>query len=388
MIKRGSIKLKKIFEKIDNLMSEYTKILEDVVCIESPSTIKSRVDEVGKYFINLSLKNGWETEIERFEEYGDVVTVIMNRNAPGDIITLSGHIDTVHSVGSFGSPPIKREGDKLYGPGTMDCKGGVVAGFLAMKALTDMGYKDRPVMMILQSNEEIGSKKTIDYICKKAKDTIAFINLEGHEGSFEGKACLKRKGIARFLFDVKGIETHSSYCARGGANAIAEAAHKIIELEKIKNDDGLTFNCGVIEGGTMPNTVPGSCKFNLDVRFATNEEYEQAKEIVQRVADTNYINGCTTEVSQISMRVAMNLNEKNIDLLNKINKIFVENGLSELEVGERLGGSDASSVSSYGIPCIDSVGIEGEKPHSVDEYALVSSMAECAKRISSIIMKL
>ncbi len=380
--------MKPVFEKIDSLMDEYTKILEDVVCIESPTAIKDKVDEVGKYFINLALKNGWEVEIEKFEDYGDVVAIIMNRNSPGSLITLSGHMDTVHPVGTFGTPPIRREGDKLFGPGTMDCKGGIVAGFLAMNALADMGYKDRPVMMILQSNEEVGSSQTIDYICEKAKDSIAFINLEGHDGSFEGKACLKRKGIARFLFDIKGIETHSSYCAREGANAIAEAAHKILELEKIKNNDGLTFNCGVIEGGTMPNTVPGSCNFKLDVRFATNEEYEEAKEIVKRVANTNYINGCITEVSQISMRVAMELNDKNIELLNKINKIFAENGLTELEQGERAGGSDASCVSSYGIPCIDSVGICGERAHSVEEYALISSMAESAKRIASIIVEL
>ncbi len=380
--------MKKTFQKIDSLMDEYTKILEDVVCIESPSLSKSKVDEVGKYFVNLALRNGWEVEIEKFEEYGDVVTIIMNKNAPGSLITLSGHMDTVHSVGTFGVPPIKREGDKLIGPGTVDCKGGIVAGFLAMNALADMGYKDRPIMMILQSNEEIGSPKTIDYICEKAKDSVAFLNLEGHEKYFEGKACLKRKGIARFLFDIKGVETHSSYCAREGANSIAEAAHKILELEKIKNDDGLTFNCGVIEGGTTPNTVPGSCKFKLDVRFATNKEYEEAKEIVKRVADTNYINGCVTEVSQISMRVAMELNDKNINLLNKVNKIFDANGLTELEIGERSGGSDASCVSSYGIPCIDSLGIGGERAHSVEEYALISSMAESAKRIASIIVEL
>ena len=380
--------MKKVFENINSLTDEYIKILEDVVNIESPSLEKSKVDEVGKYFINLAAKNGWETEVEKFEDFGDVVTVIMNRNAPGGGITLSGHMDTVHSVGLFGNPAAKREGNKLFGPGAMDCKGGVVAGFLAMKALSDIGYKDRTVMMILQSNEEIGSPKTIDYICEKAKDSIAFLNLEGHEKYFEGKACLKRKGIARFLFEIEGIETHSSYCAREGANAIAEAAHKILELEKIKNNDGLTFNCGVIEGGTTPNTVPGSCKFKLDVRFATNKEYEEAKEIVKRVAETNYINGCKTKVSQISMRVAMELNDRNIALLNKVNKIFSKNGLTELEIGERAGGSDASCVSSYGIPCIDSIGIGGERAHSVEEYALVSGLAESAKRIASIIMEL
>ena len=88
------------------------------------------------------------------------------------------------------------------------------------------------------------------------------------------------------------------------------------------------------------------------------------------------------------MRVAMELNDRNIALLNKVNKIFAKNGLTELEIGERAGGSDASWVSSYGIPCIDSIGIGGERAHSVEEYALVSSLAESAKRIASIIMEL
>ncbi len=380
--------MEKVFENIDKLTEEYINILEDVVNIESPSLEKERVDEVSKYFIELSKKNGWEVETQKFSEFGDVVTVTMNANAPGGVITLSGHLDTVHPVGLFGNPPAKREGDKLHGPGAMDCKGGVVAGFLAMKALSDAGYKDRCVKMILQSNEEVGSRDTIDYICESAKDSLAFLNLEGHEGYFEGKACLKRKGIARFLFKIKGIEAHSSYCAREGANAIAEAAAKILELEKIKNDDGLTFNCGVIVGGTTPNTVPGSCEFKVDVRFATGYEYEEALRIVKNVAEMNYLEGCTTEVSQISKRAAMELNEKNTKLLADINKIFTANGLSTLEIGERAGGSDASNVTSYGIPCIDSIGIGGERAHSVEEYAILSSLPESAKRISSIIVEL
>ncbi|MDO5478940.1 MAG: hypothetical protein Q4G23_07225, partial [Clostridia bacterium] len=103
--------MKRVFENIDKLTDEYINILEDVVNIESPSLEKDRVDEVGRYFIELSNKNGWEIEIKKFEDFGDVVTVIMNRNAAGGVITLSGHIDTVHPIGLFGNPPAKREGD-------------------------------------------------------------------------------------------------------------------------------------------------------------------------------------------------------------------------------------------------------------------------------------
>ena len=56
--------MKKVFKNIDELTEEYIKILEDVVNIESPSHVKNRVDEVSKYFIELSNKNGWEIEIK------------------------------------------------------------------------------------------------------------------------------------------------------------------------------------------------------------------------------------------------------------------------------------------------------------------------------------
>ena len=298
-------------------------------------------------------------------------------------------MDTVHPIGLFGTPAVKRDGDRLIGPGAMDCKGGVVAGFLAMDALRLCGYTDRPVLMLLQSNEEIGSglknKATIEYICERARDVEAFLNLEGHESFFAGKVCLIRKGIAGFRFDVKGVAAHASYCARDGANAIAEAAHKILEIEKIKDDAGVTCNCGVISGGTTSNAVPAACSFKVDVRFATQEQYKETAAFLQKVADTVYIPGCSCTLEQTNLRPAMELTEKNLKLLEKANALFAANGLSTLEVGARTGGSDAADVTCFGIACLDSIGVGGERSHSAEEYGVISSLAESAKRIASIV---
>ncbi len=378
-----------VFEKIEELTEKFIDIWEDVCNLESPSDYKKGVDEVGAYFITLAQRNGWNVEIFEQQDAGNVVCITMNSKSAKEPIALSGHMDTVHPVGLFGRPAAHRDDKKLYGPGAMDCKGGIVAGFLAMQALMECGFDARPIMMLLQSNEEVGSglhnKATINYICQKAKDVIAFLNLEGHESWFEGKACLKRKGIAGFLFSIKGIEAHASYCADEGANAIAEAAYKIIELEKIKDSDGLTCNCGIINGGSVSNTVPGKCEFKVDVRFSTQQEFERVCNRIKEIADTVHVPGCTCEVVQTNMRVAMELNEKNIALLEKVNSIFVNDGLSALEIGERRGGSDASDVTHYGIPCIDSLGVSGERAHSVEEYGVLCSLTESAKRIASII---
>ena len=59
----------------------------------------------------------------------------MNADATKPPICLSGHLDTVHPKGLFGTPAVKFDGDKIYGPGIADCKGGIVAALLAMAAL-------------------------------------------------------------------------------------------------------------------------------------------------------------------------------------------------------------------------------------------------------------
>ena len=134
--------MRKIFERIDSLSGEFADIWEDICNIESPSNYKIGVDAVGRYFIGLANDNLWDVEIFKQERFGDVVCVTMNKDAQKSVVTISGHMDTVHPVGSFRTPAAHRSGDKLYGPGAMDCKGGIVAGFLAMKALKECGYKE------------------------------------------------------------------------------------------------------------------------------------------------------------------------------------------------------------------------------------------------------
>lgn len=389
LLKVGAAVHKNIFAQIDHLNNTYIDIWEDVCNIESPSGDKEGVDRVGAYFCELAERRNWKIEVFEQNCFGNVICITMNPESTKQPIALSGHMDTVHRIGSFGTPAVRRDETRLYGPGTMDCKGGIVAGFLAMDALYNCGFRDRPVMMLLQSNEEIGSgltnKAPIQYICQKAKDAVAFLNLEGHESYFDGKACLIRKGIAGFWFRIQGIETHASYCAKEGASAIREAAYKIIEIEKIKDHDGVTCNCGVISGGTVSNTVPGRCEFKVDVRFSTQGQYLEAVSRLQEIADTAYVSGCSCTMEQTDLRPAMELNEKNVALFNQANALFVKTGLSPLEIGKKTGGSDAADVTCFGIPCIDSIGVAGERAHSVDEYGIISSLAESAKRIAAII---
>jgi len=233
---------KALLDTVDALCGRYLSVLEEVTDLESPTESKEAVDAVGRCFEDLAREKGWLVEKLPLETAGDPICITMNPQASGAPVTFSGHIDTVHPLGLFGHPPARREDGRLYGPGVADCKGGVVASFLAMDALERLGFTARPVKLILQTDEEVGSrisgKKTVEFLCQKAAGSVAFLNTEPCNS---GCATLTRKGIWQARIPVEGRAAHSADCHQG-ANAIAAAALMLLELEKFKDPRGLTCN--------------------------------------------------------------------------------------------------------------------------------------------------
>lgn len=378
-----------VFSEIERLEGSFLDLLEEVSNIESPTHNKAGVDAVSAVFCRIAESHGFSVERLAVEGAGDAVCITMNPEARGGLISLSAHLDTVHEVGSFGSPAVRRDGERMWGPGVLDCKGGAVAAIYAMAALLNSGFRERPVRLLLQTDEELGSRpsgrQTIDYILEKSKGSVAFLNLEGH---CPGTACIARKGIVTFTFTVKGKSAHASHCALEGANAIAEAAYKIIELEKLKDDGGLTCCCSVISGGDTVNTVPDTCVFKANVRFKTAEELAFVRTLVEQVANTSHIDGCSCTVTQPKGRVAMEYTERNARLLERLNAAFEKCALPRLAPATRTGGSDAADVTAYGTPCIDSLGTEGDGIHTKDEFIYLSSLKESARRIAAAVLYL
>lgn len=382
------MKCKELFQIVEELFPYYLDVLEDVCNLESPTGNKLAVDAVGNYIATHAKERGWKIETYSQKHAGNVLCITLCDDAPNVPICLSGHIDTVHPIGCFGTPAVQRDAVNMYGPGVMDCKGGVVAAMLAMDALMRCGFSKRPVKLLIQTDEETSSitsnKATINYICAKAKDSIAFLNLEGAEGD---TAVIQRKGIYRCKFIINGKACHSSGCY-DGTNAITEAAHKIIQLEKFKDPNGITCNCGVITGGTVVNVVPDKCEFLADFRFSNMIQFEEIKKFVYHITKTNFTKGCTCTVEEISFRPAMEASTKNVELLKRMNEIYCENNLPILEARPEPSGSDAAYITQCGIPCVDNLGTSGGRIHSTDEYITLRSLAESAKRIAAVVYEI
>ena len=223
-------------------------------------------------------------------------------------------------------------------------------------------------------------KATIKWICEKSKDSVAFLNLEGAKS--DDKLTVKRKGIVTFLYKIYGVEAHSSLCAEKGANAIAEAAYKIIELEKFKDKEGITASCNIISGGAKQNTVAGYCEFKCNVRYANSEQLEFITAKAKEIADKVYINGVKTELVILEGRVAMEINDRNLNLLANLNDIWSNAGLPTLAAGSSSGGSDAADATAFGLAAVDCIGVRGGEIHSPNEYAIKESIKLCAKRLA------
>lgn len=383
------MELDRVFETVDALHATYVEYLREICEIESPTNDKAGVDAVGAWFLRKAEQFGWECEVHREEISGDALCLTMNPTAAGRPIAISAHMDTVFPVGLFGSPAVRVEGDKIYGPGVTDCKGGLIGCMLAMEALQRNGFCARPVRFLLQSDEETGSvgseKRTVAFMAEKARDCVAFLNCEGYMD--RGLITVERKGIARYRFDITGRAVHSSLCFQG-VNAIAEAAHKILALEVWKEDQGLTFNVGTIEGGTVANTVPEQCSFSLDVRYATQEQLRKAEEFIHSVAQTSYLEGTQCSVTRVGYRVSMERKAENLDLAARVSDISEQIGFGPLTPVSRRGGADSADMSACGIPSVDSIGLHGGRIHSTDEFAFLDSIARCAKTLAACIVRL
>lgn len=383
------MKYEALFKIIDEALDEYVSLWEEVCNIESPTSCKEGVDAAGKCFTDRAEKLGLEIEYHREEISGDAICITLNPNADGKPIVFSAHLDTVHPKGLFGYPPVKIEDGIIKGPGVIDCKGGAVSSFMAMEALMKIGFTARPVKLILQSDEEISSitsgKRTVDFMAEKGKGAVAFLNCEPSVGVY--KTTVARKGIIRYFFEISGKAFHSSACYEG-VNAVAEAAYKIIELERWKDKDGITCNCGVIKGGTAPNTVAEHCEFYADIRYKTPEELELIKARVAEIAETSYVEGSSCRYSVTSERVSMPLKDETLLLAERLNKISEENSLPKREICLSNGGSDAADMSRRGILAVDSLGVCGGYMHSVNEYAYTESLLHSAKLLAAAAMEI
>ncbi len=377
--------MNKIFKDIDLLKEKYTKFWLDTCKIETPSSDKKAIDTLNSYIKKFAENLGFTTKTISFENAGDYLIVDLNEGAEKSYI-LAAHTDTVFKKGVFGEEIARIDGDFIYGPGTIDCKGGIAMSLLIMEVLKKNGF-DKHVRLLLSSDEEVNNEfsgiKGVEEIIENAKGFIGGLSMEVAN---EGEILVSRKGILRYEVTVFGKSAHSGINYFDGINAIYEASHKIIALQKLSRVDGATYSCNIINAGTALNIVPDKCSFQVDIRYEDPKEKEVAKKAIYEIVNTSYIEGSSAEINLLNERDPMPHKEENINLFNKISEIAEKHSLEKLYYYSNGGGSDAAYLSAAGVPVVCGAGTFGEFCHTTKEYGVISSLTSRAKIYAELIL--
>lgn len=381
--------LNEISKFVDENRKEIISLWKEIVNIESYTNCKESVNRLAEKLKCEFEKEGLDCDLIDVGNNGSTLVGTLGSNRNEKPIIFSGHMDTVFEIGTFGENPFKIMEGRAYGPGVLDMKGGIVISLYVIKALNKIGYKDRPIKIVFSGDEEIGHKDSNggDLILKEAKGGLCAFNME--TGLVDNSLCVGRKGRIGCNIHVKGVETHAGNDFEGGRNAIEEMANKILQIQKLTNlEVGTTASVSIIKGGRVSNSIPEDCSIEVDLRFEKVEEMENVKKRIQEICEYTYIEGTSTHVDFVSEMMPFETTEDVMKFHKFVNTVSKENGFGEINA-KRLGGSsDASYLTIANVPTICSFGVKGEWNHTSREYALVDSMFERVKLISTIVLNL
>jgi glutamate carboxypeptidase len=277
-----------------------------------------------------------------------------------------------------------READgKIFGPGVLDMKAGIVISFAAIEELRKSGELKRPVTLLCTSDEEIGSQSSRKYIEQHARESGLVLVMES--AMPDGSLKTWRKGVGEFHVKVKGRAAHAGGDHEKGRNAIEEMAHQVVAIQKLTDySRGTTLNVGVIHGGTVSNVVAEEAVIQVDVRVMQPGEWGRLESEMKKLKPV--LEGTSIEISGGLNRPPMPFDETMKATFAKAQAIAAGIGL-ELKSGGTGGASDANFIAPLGIPVLDGMGAIGEGYHSEREYILAGCLEERRKLLAELLRK-
>ena len=312
-------------------------------------------------------------------EYGDVV-VLEYAGAGDRPLTLLAHYDTVWSAGTLDGWPVRVDGDRVSGPGVFDMKAGLVQAAWAVRALRAAGVPHPPLRLLLNGDEEVGSRFSrplIEQACADAAAVLVF------EASADGALKTGRKGVGIFEVDARGVEAHAGLNPESGASAVDEIARLVLQLHAAADPAaGTTVNVGVVRGGTRSNVVAGTARADVDVRVRSVAAQERIDELLQGLAPHD---------PRAEVAVRGGWNRPVMEPNAAISSVFALARRAAEQLGVELretsvgGASDGNFAAAMGLPVLDGLGAVGGGAHARHEHVTVAGMVERAAVAAAVI---
>jgi glutamate carboxypeptidase len=315
---------------------------------------------------------------------GDCIRATLPHKRSGEPgILVMGHMDTVHPIGTLRDLPFRREGNKAWGPGIQDMKGGNYLSLEAIRQLARAGIATKlPVTVLFTSDEEIGSPSTRDLI--EAEAARHRYILVPEPARADGGVVTGRYAIARFNLEATGRPSHAGARLAEGRSAIKEMARKLIEIEDMTTED-CTFSVGVIRGGQWVNCVTTTCTGEVLSMAKRQEDLDSGVERMLSLRASG--NDVQFKVTRGVTRPVWEPDGRTMALYGIARDIA--HGLGyDISSQSSGGGSDGNFTGAMGIPTLDGLGVAGANAHTLDEHILVDSLAYRGKLMAGLLATL
>jgi len=401
---------KKIINSVERNNQQAIAFLKDVVNINSGTLNLKGVKEVGMAFKaefdKIGLKTSWIEMPAEMNRAGHLFAETSGKK--GKKLVLIGHLDTVFEEDSP-FQEFKMVNDSIaHAPGGNDMKGGNIIILYALKALKENGLlKNRQIIVALTGDEEstgkplsISRKDLID-AAKRSDIALGFENATGFTN-----ATIARRGSSGWSVEVTGKRAHSSgiFNERIGAGAIFEMSRILNEFyTNVKGEEYLTFNPGVLLGGTFVdfdpmnskgtafgkgNVVSQTATVKGGLRFISEEQKENARAKMREIAANN-LPQTSAKIAFIDSYPAREPTEGNKKLLSTLSNVSEDLGYGKVEgydPGKR-GAADVSFVAEY-VDCLDGLGTMGSRAHTPEETVNLNTIEALTKRAAILIYRL
>jgi glutamate carboxypeptidase len=357
--------------------------LKDLVHIESGSANVAGLKKMADYAEQRLQALGARTErlpVSRGPG-GSMVKATFTGTGKARVLLLA-HMDTVYPDNTLATQPWKEVGNKLYGPGIADDKGGIAVILHALQLLKDAGWRDHAQLTVLfNPDEEIGSIGSGDTIAALADQHDVVLSCEPTAAKAVARQealLLGAAGTATATMEVTGRSSHAGAAPDLGRNALVELSYQLLQTRDIaKGIPGAQLNWTTAKAGEVRNQIPEQAVAGGDVRTTQPDAAARLLAALQdKVNSGHLVPDTKTQVTLEVGRPPFVATDRGRALAQHAQSIYAELDGRPLTLVPSTGGAtDAGFAARSGkAVVVESFGLAGFGYHARDEYIELDSI--------------
>ncbi|MEB3902012.1 M20/M25/M40 family metallo-hydrolase [Pseudomonas juntendi] len=354
----------------------YLATLKTLVSVDTGTGTQAGLAQIGAELAKRLKALGAEVHTSPAKpSVGDNIVGTFKGNGSKDFL-LMVHYDTVFGPGTVAKRPFRVEGERAYGPGVADAKGGVAMILHALKLLQDQQFKGyRTLTVLFNPDEEMGSAGSKQLIAQLAREHDYVFSYEPPD---KDAVTVATNGINRLKLEVKGRSSHAGSAPEQGRNALTELAHQLLQLKDLGDaSKGTTVNWTLAKAGEKANIIPALASAEADMRYSDLSETERVAADAKRIAQKHLVEDTQATVTLEKGRPPLARNEGSRQLAETARELYSQIDHTLEPIAMRFG-TDAgyAYVPGSAKPAVlETMGVVGAGLHAEDEYIELASIA-------------